>query len=253
MRLLGMILASVAARCVEVSKDCASARSTDRRHATTAWPQHLAALVTHSHVHSNLLHDSCRAIMLTFSSKRILFDQEPRRLVCQHENGPCPLLAICNALLLQGYISLPAGATEVDSGVLQALLVGYIVDNSSTFASEYDASRQHQIDETIELVQQGRFLQGLDVNPAFGGPERYEFTRELSVFDLCRLRLVHGWVVDSADPSLYRLLGKLSYNEASLAVVTSLEDTEVVRAVSRSLSGSLTRGARRCVCAALCK
>ncbi len=31
----------------------------------------------------------------------------------QSENGPCPLLAIANVLLLRGNISLPAGASEV--------------------------------------------------------------------------------------------------------------------------------------------
>jgi len=34
-------------------------------------------------------------------------------VVMQSENGPCPLLAIANVLLLRGNISLPAGASEV--------------------------------------------------------------------------------------------------------------------------------------------
>ena len=41
-------------------------------------------------------------------------------VVMQSENGPCPLLAIANVLLLRGNISLPAGASEVTQVLLQS-------------------------------------------------------------------------------------------------------------------------------------
>ena len=34
-------------------------------------------------------------------------------IVLQDENGPCPLIAIANVLLLRGQVSLPAGVGEV--------------------------------------------------------------------------------------------------------------------------------------------
>ena len=40
-------------------------------------------------------------------------------VVMQSENGPCPLLAIANVLLLRGNITLPAGASEVSQVLLQ--------------------------------------------------------------------------------------------------------------------------------------
>lgn len=181
---------------------------------------------------------------IKFASKLINYTGVQKRIVCQNENGPCPLLAVCNALILRGDLTLPSGETCVESSVLQALLVGHLLDSSGQDDGQGE-TRHYQIDETIQLVEQGRFVEGLDVNPIFGGPEAYEFTRELGVFDISRLRLLHGWVVHPAGED-GRLLGGLSYNDASLAVVTSLEDGAVLRSVTRSLSGSMQRAARRC-------
>lgn len=41
----------------------------------------------------------------------------------------------------------------------------------------------------------------------------FEFTRELTVFDLFNIRLVHGWIVPSDDEELVNSVGNLSYNE----------------------------------------
>ena len=43
-------------------------------------------------------------------------------VVMQSENGPCPLLAIANVLLLRGNISLPPGASEVTQVLLWPLI-----------------------------------------------------------------------------------------------------------------------------------
>jgi hypothetical protein len=46
-------------------------------------------------------------------------------VVMQSENGPCPLLAIANVLLLRGNIYLPPGASEVTQ-VFRKLLLGEV-------------------------------------------------------------------------------------------------------------------------------
>jgi MINDY deubiquitinase len=75
-----------------------------------------------------------------------------------------------------------------------------------------------------------------------------EFTQELACFDLVNVRILHGWVVDAADTELHALLSGLSYNEASFAIVSALEDRPLVRSLTRSLSGGASSGAsRRCV------
>ena len=179
---------------------------------------------------------AARRTMLTFKTKYIEYAGEGRRrIVCQNLNGPCPLLALCNALILRGSLTLPA-RTEVTSRELQDALIGFVLDKRS---SREDANGAHQLEDTIALVHQGRFVEGLDVNPGFGSATSLEFTPELAVFDLCGVQLVHGWVADAQDKDTFELLRGLSYNQVTLAVAAGLEDGIVDQL--RSLSGSLHR------------
>ena len=47
---------------------------------------------------------------------------ETRAIVTQNENGPCPLLAIVNVLLLRGKLKISAGTSIITYGQLMALL-----------------------------------------------------------------------------------------------------------------------------------
>lgn len=126
---------------------------------------------------------------LTFSTKTVKFYGDTRRIVLQNENGPCPLLAIANALILQGKLELPAGSAKVDSSKLQHQLVGHIVDRTTALGSSasggdqqaHVANLQNQIDDTINLVMMGRFIEGMDVNLEFGDCSGFEYTREVCV------------------------------------------------------------------------
>lgn len=42
-----------------------------------------------------------------YALKQFSFLGKPVTYVCQNINGPCPLLAICNVLLLRGHLVLP--------------------------------------------------------------------------------------------------------------------------------------------------
>jgi hypothetical protein len=41
-----------------------------------------------------------------YAVKQTAFLGKPVSVICQNINGPCPLLAICNVLLLRGHLSL---------------------------------------------------------------------------------------------------------------------------------------------------
>ena len=49
----------------------------------------------------------------SYRLKRISIRGRSVPVVMQNENGPCPLLAIANVLLLRNQIQLPGGASEV--------------------------------------------------------------------------------------------------------------------------------------------
>ncbi len=50
-------------------------------------------------------------------------------IVTQNENGPCPLLAICNILLLTSRIKIDPGETVISSSNLMHLLGQCLIDS----------------------------------------------------------------------------------------------------------------------------
>ena len=51
--------------------------------------------------------------MPSYKLKRIQYFKREVPIALQNENGPCPLLAIANVLLLRNQIKLPANAPDV--------------------------------------------------------------------------------------------------------------------------------------------
>ena len=60
---------------------------------------------------------------VTFKSKQV-------PIITQNENGPCPLLAIMNVLMLQGKVKLPTMLEIVTSGQLMEYLGDCIFENA---------------------------------------------------------------------------------------------------------------------------
>jgi hypothetical protein len=50
---------------------------------------------------------------------------------------------------------------------------------------------------------------GLDVNVKFTGVRDFEYTPECIIFDLLRIPLFHGWLVDPQTPEVVTAVGKI--------------------------------------------
>eukprot|EP01031_Cornospumella_fuschlensis_P026101 gene26101-31518_t len=64
-----------------------------------------------------------------------------------------------------------------------------------------------------------KLARGLDVNIKFNGVNKYEFTEEISIFDILDIPLVHGWLYDASDADLSKHIGDLSYNHLQFKLV----------------------------------
>lgn len=125
----------------------------------------------------------------------------------QGQNGPCALLALVNVNLQRRVFALEAGTTRIREDHLMAILADYV----STRPSPPPGFEQ-AVADFIDLLP--RLNRGMHVNVRFTGPTAFEFTRELSVFDIFPgVRLLHGWLVDPQDLRLADALGSLSYNQ----------------------------------------
>ncbi|GMN32411.1 hypothetical protein TIFTF001_003666 [Ficus carica] len=109
---------------------------------------------------------------LVHKTKLIQFLGRTTPIVVQNDNGPCPLLAICNILLLRNNLNLSPETTEVSQEKLLSLVAERLIDSNSDF----------------------------------------EFTPECAIFDLLDIPLYHGWIVDSEDHETAKAIGSKSYN-----------------------------------------
>ncbi|KAI8150352.1 hypothetical protein BJV82DRAFT_18158 [Fennellomyces sp. T-0311] len=167
-------------------------------------------------------------------------------IITQNENGPCPLVAICNVLFLRGDLEIrPPDREVVTFEYLVERLGDYLLthgptantsgkpDNKPTQQEPHRMERTVSRQSTAEYVLTYRYnldaalsilpnLQtGLDVNTKFSSIRGFEPTAELAMFDLFGVELVHGWLADPQDQETYRIVVEKcgSYNSVVECVV----------------------------------
>lgn len=144
--------------------------------------------------------------------KDIVFFGSARRILLQSANGPCPLLALCNVLLLRNQISISQDARYISFNELVDMVSAFLFDaNSRAMEDEGAADVRENLESCLEILP--RLNVGLDVNVKFGSTTDFEYTRELSVFDLLDIALFHGWLVSKQDEKAWQAFGHLSYNQ----------------------------------------
>ncbi|KAF8426710.1 hypothetical protein EV426DRAFT_641099 [Tirmania nivea] len=138
-------------------------------------------------------------------------------ILLQNENGPCPLLALVNALTL----STPSSATTALTEILRVrehvslqLLLDAVFDGVVTRASTYGVD--------IDMADLFAFLMslstGMNVNPRFVFPQlpsgddgppqllgSFEQTREMRLYNSFGVPLYHGWL-PSPSVAVYKVM-----------------------------------------------
>ncbi|KAL1316571.1 hypothetical protein HN51_068750 [Arachis hypogaea] len=159
----------------------------------------------------------------THRTKTIQFLGRTTPIILQNDNGPCPLLAICNVLLLRNNINLSPDISEVSQEKLLSLVAERLIDSNSNVNNKdagYVENQQQNIADAIDLLP--RLATGIDVNIKFRRIDDFEFTPECAIFDLLDIPLYHGWIVDPQDSDTANAIGLKSYN-ALMGELVSLE------------------------------
>ncbi|KAI5480015.1 hypothetical protein MNV49_001980 [Pseudohyphozyma bogoriensis] len=134
-----------------------------------------------------------------------LFEGPTIRVICQNLNGPCSLIAVCNVLILRGDVSIaPPNRPSVSYSYLSALLADYLL--RLTAALPY--SEPLDIEAVLSILPSTRY--GLNLNPRFGGVDGFRSdssaSGELTLFQVTKVPLVHGWVVDPQEGETWDLM-----------------------------------------------
>ncbi|KAJ8526859.1 hypothetical protein K7X08_029336 [Anisodus acutangulus] len=150
---------------------------------------------------------------MAHKTKVIQFLGRTTPIILQNDNGPCPLLAICNVLLLKNNLNLSPDIPEVSQEKLLSLVAERLIDSNSNVNDKdagYVENQQQNIADAIDLLP--RLATGIDVNIKFRRFDDFEFTRECAIFDLLDIPLYHGWIVDPQDHDTANAIGTKSYN-----------------------------------------
>ncbi|XVF13232.1 hypothetical protein REPUB_Repub08aG0190900 [Reevesia pubescens] len=156
-------------------------------------------------------------------TKLIQFLGRTTPIILQNDNGPCPLLAICNVLLLRNNLNLSPDIAEVSQEKLLSLVADRLIDSNSNVNNKdagYVENQQQNIADAIDLLP--RLATGIDVNIKFRRIDDFEFTPECAIFDLFDIPLYHGWIVDPQDFETASAIGSKSYN-AIMGELVALE------------------------------
>ncbi|GFH56812.1 hypothetical protein CTEN210_13288 [Chaetoceros tenuissimus] len=146
---------------------------------------------------------------MAHSLKSIKYLNQEKHILLQNENGPCPLLAAANALILQSQIEFPPAVIRSNVASIDQV-INLLAEHC--FSKTENEGSQHHMDELMQLFPSLQF--GMDVNPKFtGGVNAVEYNSGLSAFDLMGVELVHGWLVDVQDTLNANAIQGKSYNE----------------------------------------
>ncbi|XP_017567140.1 ubiquitin carboxyl-terminal hydrolase MINDY-2 [Pygocentrus nattereri] len=144
--------------------------------------------------------------------KWIRWKEENTPIITQNENGPCPLLAIMNVLLLAWKVKLPPMMEIITAEQLMEYLGDYILDAKPKEISEAQRLNYEQnMSDAMAVLH--KLQTGLDVNVKFTGVRVFEYTPECIVFDLLDIPLYHGWLVDPQMADIVKAVGNCSYNQ----------------------------------------
>lgn len=146
--------------------------------------------------------------------KWIYFKKKQVPIVTQNENGPCPLLALMNVMLLQNRVTLPPQTEIISAGQLMHHLGDSVLQNVPGEDGVSTPSRlnfEQNMGDAMAVMY--KLQTGLDVNVRFTGVRDFEYTSECIIFDLLQIPLYHGWLVDPQNDAEVEALGKCSYNQ----------------------------------------
>ncbi|CAN8274159.1 unnamed protein product [Cochlearia groenlandica] len=173
-------------------------------------------------------HSETRKSHVVYKTKEIkFFNLKKKRIILQNENGPCPLIALCNVLLLRKDMKLDRPLVEVSQERLLSLAAELLIDVDGK-DEVYIENHRRKISHAISLLPS--FANGVNVNIKFRRIDDFELTPELAIFGLLKIPLYHAWIVDPQDVETVSAIGSKSYNDLITGLVTL--ETQTVKARS---------------------
>ena len=177
---------------------------------------------------------------MSYRLKEIRYFGRHVKILCQNENGPCPLISICNVLLLRGHVTIHPDFSEITLNSVIQLVANRILEYSAESEGTSDEvilMQQKRVTEVISILPKLQY--GLDVNVKFDAVSNFEYTQELDCFDAAGVPIVHGWVLDPQDRVAADVIKNMSYNLAIYKLVESRALADSIQSRQLATSGNI--------------
>ncbi|KAJ8104288.1 hypothetical protein POJ06DRAFT_17350 [Lipomyces tetrasporus] len=154
-------------------------------------------------------------------------------IVLQNENGPCPLLALVNTLIL----STPPGQNTPLSRIsttrteINAL---YLLELLGDLLLSSNAAETTDVNNVLSLLPS--LHTGLNINPRFDGT--FEESEELALFRAFEVDLVHGWVSNPDNRFVHNSLMKATSYEGAQGILVAMSELSAKLDTGESLSAN---------------
>lgn len=158
-----------------------------------------------------------------FYTKEILWGSKKVNILLQNANGPCPLVALLNTLVLMhpetsGYTS---NKTRISVKGILEYFGSFIIDDPSSAENDKAESEKNIKDVHNVLKVLPKLVTGLDVDPCFDGT--FSDCNEMALFRLYDVNIVHGWIVDPEFPFAKELTETKSYENSQILLFEAEE------------------------------
>ena len=173
----------------------------------------------------------------SYRLKQIYYLGRSVKIICQNENGPCPLIALCNILLLSGHATIHPDYGEVTLDSVIQMVANRILEysaGSQDNSEDVKLMQQQRVNEVISILPNLQY--GLDVNVKFDSVSSFEYTRELDCFDAAGVPIYHGWILDPQDQRTASVIQGMSYNLVIFRLVESRALADELKARKRAES-----------------
>nr|KMM67417.1 DUF455 domain-containing protein [Coccidioides posadasii RMSCC 3488] len=139
-------------------------------------------------------------------------------VLVQNENGPCPLLALVNSLVMRTPPDIQSPlikALRSRERISLGLLIQTLFDELTTYVNE-----EHQLPDIEDLSNFLTMLHtGMNVNPRLtpnvnpDQPGMFHQTRDIKLYSAFSLPLVHGWLASPASEAHKAMLRTAEYHD----------------------------------------
>lgn len=170
--------------------------------------------------------------------KRNVFRGRSVGIVTQACNGPCPVVALVNALVLMGRLSVyPENSRWVEAKLIRSTIISFITENKPRLpqfvcpatrvvdgeeVATIAGLAQQRLGELREALAKDangeallqRLYHGMNISPIFSHIDGFAAEDDILLFSLAGVRVVHGWLI--SPESKYAALRCMSFNEVSL-------------------------------------